>query len=234
MSFSGKNRELAASVHLVRRHRHLAGDLGGRPVLGEAVGRVAEGDLVAGLEHPLADLLAVDEGAVEAADVADDVASVRAESDPAVLLRHDAVEDLDRVVWMAPEGIKRGEDVLDRMISSEQDELRCHRQFGIVGQQTRRINRPGAGRPRCFEPRGARVVGVACGTIGRRQGVAALGWPVGPPLAITRPTKAAPAGRIAALSGLRPWSLAQGEIPQRTFSRPSPCPCNVSQPVLHR
>jgi hypothetical protein len=132
---AGGQRALDLALHLVRRHRHLADrELVLRPILGEAVGRVAEGDLVARLQDSLADLLAVDEGAVEAADVSHHVAAVRSQGDPAVLLRHDAVEHLDRVVWMAPEGVKRGEDVLDRMIPPEQDELRCHRQFGIVGQ----------------------------------------------------------------------------------------------------
>ena len=143
----GRQCALDLALDLVRRHRHLADrQLVLRPVLGEAIGRVAERDLIAGLQRPLADLLSVDEGAVEAADITNYVATVGSQRDPAVLLRHDAVEDLDRVVWMASKGIKRREDVLDRMIPSEQDELRCHRQFGIVGQQTRRINQRYAGR----------------------------------------------------------------------------------------
>ena len=65
----------------------------------------AERDLVAVLEqHLAAHALAVDVGAVQAAEVAQDEPAV-ADLDDAVLLRDDLVEELDRVVRVAPEAV---------------------------------------------------------------------------------------------------------------------------------
>ena len=80
-----------------------------------ASARRAERDLVAVLEQRLAaDALAVDVRAVEAAEVAQDEAPVALLED-AVLLRDDLVEELDRVVRVAPEAVDRPK--LDRLLS---------------------------------------------------------------------------------------------------------------------
>lgn len=87
----------------------------GRPAFFEASAGGSEGDLVAVLEGSFApDALVVDERAVEAPEVAEDEV-VAALLDDAVLFRDDFIEELDRVVRMAPKRVHRAQ--LDRLLA---------------------------------------------------------------------------------------------------------------------
>ena len=61
------------------------------------------------LQEVLADALAAQERAVQAAEIAEQVAAVGLAQDLGVLLRDDAVEDLERVVGMAPDRVEGAE-----------------------------------------------------------------------------------------------------------------------------
>jgi hypothetical protein len=88
---------------------------GDRAAVVEAALGGAERDLVAVLQRGLAaHALVVDERPVQAAQIAQDPA-IRAQLDDAVLLRDDLVEELDRVVRMAPERIHRAK--IDRLLA---------------------------------------------------------------------------------------------------------------------
>ena len=95
----------------------------------------AEGDLVAVLERLLAaNALAVDVRAVEAPQISEDEHPLALLED-AVLLRHDLVEKLDRVVGMPPEAVDRTQ--LDRLLplGCREDQachqhLACNRNLG--------------------------------------------------------------------------------------------------------
>ncbi len=83
---------------------------------------VAEGDLVAVVQRLLAlDALVVDVGAVERAEVAQHPLRA-AQLDEAVLLRDDAVEELDGVVGMTPEGVEGLEIALHLPVGTRDDQ----------------------------------------------------------------------------------------------------------------
>ena len=67
--------------------------------------------------------LAAQERAVEAAEVAEQEAPVRLADDLRVLLGDDAVEDLDRVVGVAADGVDRAELELAPLVVSADDDL---------------------------------------------------------------------------------------------------------------
>ena len=73
--------------------------------------------------------LAVKERPVQAAEVAEEVASVRLAQHLRVLLGDDPIEDLQRVVGVAADGVDRGELVLAPLVVSADDD------FGHAGRR---------------------------------------------------------------------------------------------------
>src|SRR6185312_1272627 len=101
----------------------------GLGVLDEHEVRRAEHQLVAVLEHDLADARAAYISAVQRAEIAQQEAAVTAAKNLRVLLRDDAVENLDRIVGMAADGVDRRELELLSLLARRQDQLRHAREI---------------------------------------------------------------------------------------------------------
>ncbi len=82
-------------------------------------------DLVAFGEDVFAHALVFEKGAVQAAEVAVEEVTVRLADDLCMFLGNDAVEDLDNVVRMAPDGGHRAQLVFTSCVACLNDQL-CH------------------------------------------------------------------------------------------------------------
>ena len=146
----GRRLDLLADERLGRRgrDRHLLQQRVLRRALLEGQAGRAEHDLVAVAEHVLADPLAAQERAVEAAEIAEQEVTVGLPDDLGVLLGHDAVQDLQRVVGMTTDRVDRPELVLAALVVAGDDDL-GHAEGSPVGDaQERHHTLAGAGIPK--------------------------------------------------------------------------------------
>src|SRR5262249_31207107 len=89
----------------------------------EKEARRPQRDLVAVDEDLLVHALAADVGAVQRSQVAEEELVLRRTLDLRMLLGDDAVEDLDGVVGVAPDGVEGGELELLPIVAGDEDEL---------------------------------------------------------------------------------------------------------------
>ena len=122
---AGVGLDAAADVALGQagRDRHALERVVGLRLVDEHDARRAHRELVAVAEVVVADPLAAHERAVQRAQVAQQVAPVGRALDLRVLLRDDAIEDLDRVVGMPADRVEGGELELLPLLPGDDDQL---------------------------------------------------------------------------------------------------------------
>src|SRR5207248_1267753 len=122
---AGARRQLLADEGLAggRLDGHLLGGRVAHGLLLEDHLGAAQEQLVAVAEQPLADALVGEEGPVQATEVPVEELARRLLDDLGVLLRNDAIEDLDGVVGVAPDAGDGTELVLSPPLGALDDDL---------------------------------------------------------------------------------------------------------------
>ena len=146
ISFSGRNsREPGGGLQALADQGLVGGGLDADPfehglrgalVVEDQLG-AAQGQLVALAEQVLADPLAAEEGAVEAAEIAVEEGAAGLADDLGMFLRHDPVEDLHHVVGVTADGRHGAELDLPPTIAPE------HHELGHPPLQSNTPERPG-------------------------------------------------------------------------------------------
>src|SRR5262249_40509170 len=106
-----------------RRDRDALQDLFGRGGFGVDEAGRSERDLLALEEHPLLGAVAPAGGPVEAAEIAEQKLPIGRAQDLRVLLRYDAIEDLDGVVGVASNRVDRPQLEFLPLFGGNEDEL---------------------------------------------------------------------------------------------------------------